>query len=37
MPDDDQDQPPEETTVTCAGGLQLPTIGAGDGEQPAAV
>jgi hypothetical protein len=38
MPDDkpddrpDDDQPPEVTVVTSAGGIQLPTVGAGDGE-----
>lgn len=40
MPDDspgvpgdsqDQDQPPEDTEVTCAGGITLPAIGVSDG------
>lgn len=30
MPDDDG-QPPEDTQVTCAGGITLPAIGAADG------
>lgn len=30
MPDDDDDQPAEDTEVTCAGGMQLPAIGAGN-------
>jgi hypothetical protein len=30
MPDDDQDQPPEEAEVTATGGLALPPIGVSD-------
>ena len=29
MPDDD-DKPPEDTEVVCAGGVELPAIGAGN-------
>ena len=33
MPDDQdqQDQPPEDTEVTCSGGITLPAIGVSDG------
>ena len=34
IPDDGQDRPPEDTTVTCTGGVVLPTIGASDGTEP---